>query len=341
MRKNFEIIWSKVMKRVILSLVLLLCLNQAAGADVQTFELSWPVAVMTNQLPEEARMLTSLQVKLQLRNNIVDYLMGLSAFAGLDRQTQVTPMAVLLFPLEVLELSEGHAIKVKALVDSNRLPENPAQYLKDNSEAIETVYRHMLHSRALEQDFSAFMQRLQQATAQEAVKMQMSEGKQLETRMRGNELFLQGCESIGLSRWSIAESQLSQAIALTPDYGVAYYMRGITRLYTRDYDKAIADFNQDIKLDPQNQGGYFMRGIVYTIQGALPEQAISDLSKAIEADSQNGQAYYLRGVNYANTKRCDKAQADYTKACNLGYDKACHKECRVDAPREIYREMGQ
>lgn len=332
-----------LMKRLVLSLVVMICclgLSRTASAAVQTFELNQPVAPLNNQLPEEARLLVKMQLKHQLRENVTDYLAGIPGFANLDRQSQLLPMEILLFPMEVLELNEGHAIKVKILVDTNRLPQNPAAYIKDNTAALDTVYRHMQSYQALVQDYTNYMQRLQIAHPQDAIRMQMSEGKQLENRITATDLFLQGCEAIGLDRWSAAESLLTQAIALAPDYNLAYFMRGIARMHIETYDKAIDDFNQDLRLAPQNGMSYFMRGIAYTIQAALPDRAISDLSKAIELDPNNGQAFYLRGLNYAHTHHCDKAQTDFSKGCSLGYGKACHKECRYEPQLESFKDFG-
>ncbi|HEY9842146.1 MAG TPA: tetratricopeptide repeat protein [Candidatus Obscuribacterales bacterium] len=323
------------MKRLCLTLSLLFCLTQAAGAATRSFELSRPVTVMNNQLPEAAKMLATLQLKHQLRKNISDYLAQLPALASLDRKTQLEPLAIMLFPLELLELNQGHDLKVKALIDTDALPENLPEYLKENHEQLATIYRHMLHSQALEGDFSSFMLRLAQASPQEAMQLQVNEGKQLQDRVKATELFLLGCEAIGLKRWTKAESQFSQAIALTPDYSLAYFMRGITYLLTETYDKAIEDFSQDLKLEPQHQSGYFLRGIAYTIQAALPDKAISDFSRTIELNPQHGEAYYLRGVNYNRTKQCDKAKADFTKACNLGYSKACQRDCNQEAPAHV------
>lgn len=330
------------MKRLLLSLVVMFaCLCRPADAYVQTFELNQPVAPLNNQLPEEARLLVKMQLKHQLRENVTNYLAGLPGFTSLDRRSQLLPMEVLLFPLEVFELNEGHAIKVKILVDTNRLPQNPTAYLKDNAAALDTVARHMQYYRATVRDFTDYMQKLQTLSPQDAIRLQMSRGKQLENRVTAIDLFLQGCEAIGLARWSTAESLLTQAISLAPDYNLAYFMRGIARMYIETYDKAIEDFNQDLRLDPQNGMSYFMRGLAYTIQSTLPERAIADLSKAIETDAQNGEAYYLRGVNFAQTRHCDKAQADYSKACSLGYDKACHKECRYEPPVGHFRGLGR
>lgn len=335
------------MKRLVPIFVALLCCSLLWGrhlpaqAVTQTFELSQPVAALRNQLPEEARLLAKMQLKHQLRAKVLDYLAQQPALAPLDRQTQLAPMAILLFPLDVFELNEGHSVKVKILVDTNRLPENVTQYLQENGSALDTVYRHMQHFQTLLEDFSAYMQRLQQANPEEALRLHQNEGQQLQNRVNATDLFLQGCEAIGLQRWQAAENLFSQAIVLWPSYDLAYFMRGIARMYIDTYDQAIADFSQQLQLDPSNTQAYYLRGIAYTIQAAVPERAISDLSKAIESDSDNGRAYFMRGINYASLHRCDKAQLDYSKSCSLGYDKACHRDCRYQAPAGNFRQLGR
>ena len=61
----------------------------------------------------------------------------------------------------------------------------------------------------------------------------------------------------------------SGAIKVDPKFALAYLNRGLFRHARKDYDRAIADFDQAIKLAPDNASAVNARGLVYDIKGDL------------------------------------------------------------------------
>src|SRR3954464_12909195 len=63
----------------------------------------------------------------------------------------------------------------------------------------------------------------------------------------------------------------------------SYYERGIERSRQREYDQAIADFDQVIRLNPKFAEAYFSRGNARHRKGDH-DQAIADYNQAIHLD---------------------------------------------------------
>jgi Flp pilus assembly protein TadD len=70
---------------------------------------------------------------------------------------------------------------------------------------------------------------------------------------------------------------------------LAYNNRGIAYADKRDYDRAIADYNQAIRLNP-NSSAYNNRGAAYYNKGNKT-QAWADYNKALELDPNNTTAW--------------------------------------------------
>jgi tetratricopeptide (TPR) repeat protein/V8-like Glu-specific endopeptidase len=143
----------------------------------------------------------------------------------------------------------------------------------------------------------------------------------------------------------------NQAIAINPQYAVAYSNRGLVKAERlNDLAGALADYNQSIRINPQNATAYYNRGslkenkfndipsafadynqaiainpkysLAYNNRGALKENklndipgALADYNQAIATDPKNSIAYSNRGL-----LKIDKLQdlsgglADYNQA---------------------------
>ena len=143
----------------------------------------------------------------------------------------------------------------------------------------------------------------------------------------------------------------SAALRLNPEYGVAYYNRGLLRHRRGDlaaaladlteavrllqfaaacnergevykeqgaYDKAVADFTEAIRLNPSYVGAYWNRARTYGLQGKH-EQALAEYTHllAIAPPSDAPALYENRGEVYAARGEYDRAVADYTAALRL------------------------
>jgi tetratricopeptide (TPR) repeat protein len=82
----------------------------------------------------------------------------------------------------------------------------------------------------------------------------------------------------------------------------------------KDYDRAIADYNQAIELNPKKESVlYFNRGDSRYLRGDY-DGAIADLDRAIQLNPKFASAYKDRGNAYSEKKEHNRAIADYDQA---------------------------
>ena len=95
-----------------------------------------------------------------------------------------------------------------------------------------------------------------------------------------------------------------------------YYNRGIEYDEKRDYDRAIADYNEVIHLDPIYAKAYCDRGNAWRNKGDL-DRAIADYNEAIRLDPKDAGCYKNRGVANLYAGSLSKALADLNQASEL------------------------
>ena len=131
-----------------------------------------------------------------------------------------------------------------------------------------------------------------------------------------------------------AEEFFSAAVADDPADYMGYYRRGVMFEKRREYEKALADFNQAVNLSPtplsldalghrvadSSDPDTHTLGLVFLIRttraDALqrmnrPEEALLDLDQAIALDASKTEVVYSRGMLRAMTGRYDDAIADF------------------------------
>ena len=133
-----------------------------------------------------------------------------------------------------------------------------------------------------------------------------------------------------------------EAIRPDPDLARAYYYHGVAWHAKREYDRAIADYDQAIRLDPndpyltQAYGGYgvgYLETKRYLWKSRLAEayhgrgaawhakreydRAIADYDQAIRLDPDRALVYYDRGVTWHAKREYDRAIADYDQTIRL------------------------
>ncbi|MEK7842545.1 MAG: tetratricopeptide repeat protein [Deltaproteobacteria bacterium] len=114
----------------------------------------------------------------------------------------------------------------------------------------------------------------------------------------------------------------TNAIALNPNYGDAYYNRGLAYYDKGQYDIAIEDYTSAIAINPNYGDAYYNRGLAY-YNKALYDRAIEDYTSAIVLDPNAADAIYNRGLSYQQKGNMGRAIPDYQKACDLGFKIAC------------------
>ncbi len=111
------------------------------------------------------------------------------------------------------------------------------------------------------------------------------------------------------------DADLSKAIELKPDYADAYYERGLKNDLGNDRASAMRDYNKAIELNPRFLEAYRTRAVLYLLdgKGAL---AIADYTKIIEL-KPDGESYYMRGNSHLEIGQDAKAIVDLTKSIQL------------------------
>ena len=97
---------------------------------------------------------------------------------------------------------------------------------------------------------------------------------------------------------------------------VNYLKRGQIWKHKKEYDIAIADYNEAIRLDPQSALAFNNRGYAWHNKKEY-DKAIADYNEAIRLDPQSALAFNNRGYAWHNKKEYDKAIADYNEAIRL------------------------
>jgi serine/threonine protein kinase len=108
----------------------------------------------------------------------------------------------------------------------------------------------------------------------------------------------------------------NQAIALAPNFALAYNGRGDVYFKLKQYEHALANYTWAIELNPNFALAYYNRGTAY-YDLSLYKQALTDYTRAIELDPNYIFAYNNRATAYYELKNYWNALADYTQALVL------------------------
>ncbi len=119
-----------------------------------------------------------------------------------------------------------------------------------------------------------------------------------------------------LKEYERAIADFDQALAVNPEDAHAYVGRGSAYWGQREPEAALADLDQAIALDPNIPLAYYNRGLVYFLLGQLDE-ALPDLDRAIELDPNHANAYLVRGYLYFFLGEESRAFADMDRAVSL------------------------
>jgi tetratricopeptide (TPR) repeat protein len=110
--------------------------------------------------------------------------------------------------------------------------------------------------------------------------------------------------------------ELTEEIAVNPDYYPAYNNRGVARYHTGSYQGAIEDFSKAIDLAPDSALAYNNRGLA-RVKTKDFDGAVNDFTKAVELEPGNAKVFFNRGIALARKGEFKKAIQDFEQAANL------------------------
>lgn len=142
---------------------------------------------------------------------------------------------------------------------------------------------------------------------------------------RAIDYFGRAMDFMTLKDYDNAIADLDKAVALTPDFTLAYLVRANARARSRrhtglsdaDFRLILADIDEVIKLSPSMPIAHFNKGVILAEAGDLTSALLS-FTRAIELRPDFGEAFFNRGYVYLSLGNRDGAFADLSRAGSLG-----------------------
>jgi tetratricopeptide (TPR) repeat protein len=110
-----------------------------------------------------------------------------------------------------------------------------------------------------------------------------------------------------------------------PSDAAAAYNHGVEAERVGRHDQAVADLTEAIALKPDFAEAYESRGVAYDQKG-LYDRAIADYTRAIALGAAIAETYFNRGAAYEHRRLYRKALADYRAAVSLDPDLQAAKD---------------
>ncbi len=92
-----------------------------------------------------------------------------------------------------------------------------------------------------------------------------------------------------------------------------YLQRAHTKVKGKDFDAAIADYEQVIRLDPVNALAFLNRGILFLHEKKYVDAATMDFSETVRLEPMMVEAYFERAFAFYDKKNWEEAIANYTE----------------------------
>ena len=116
---------------------------------------------------------------------------------------------------------------------------------------------------------------------------------------------------------ALADQAIETAITAEPDYAFAYYVRGISSIFSHDnFEQGINDFQHALELDPDDAFivASIGKGALLTGQFDL---AIAQYQAALALEPVVPEFYWFLGRAYLSSGRLDDAESSFEKLSNL------------------------
>lgn len=128
--------------------------------------------------------------------------------------------------------------------------------------------------------------------------------------------YQKGISAQQVGNFQSAIEYFNQAVALKPDFGLAYCALGSGRVSLNQSNLAISAYRQCVVLMPASVDGHAALGVLLATS-AKPGEAVVHLQRAIELGSQDAQVYFrLAEIRYAEGV-CDVTVGLYERALAL------------------------
>ena len=107
--------------------------------------------------------------------------------------------------------------------------------------------------------------------------------------------YKRGVSKFYLKDYNGAIKDYNKVIEFEPNFTEAYYNRAMAKFYLKDYKGAIADCTKAIEFNPNDADTYYLRAWLKDKLGDY-KGAIADCTKAIEFNPNLARAYYTRAM---------------------------------------------
>jgi predicted O-linked N-acetylglucosamine transferase (SPINDLY family) len=128
-----------------------------------------------------------------------------------------------------------------------------------------------------------------------------------------------GLLSIEEKRFAKALEFSRRAIALKPDYSVAWNNQGVALRLLNRHSESLISYERAIELEPENAELWINRGNALMDLGRHDE-AVASYDLAIKLKPENAQAWFSRGSALSDLKQHDEAFSCYERAIKLNPD---------------------
>jgi tetratricopeptide (TPR) repeat protein len=115
--------------------------------------------------------------------------------------------------------------------------------------------------------------------------------------------YQQGIDAESLGNYSIAANNLETAVAMQPDFGIAYCALGRVRKELKHTRQAIDAYLLCVNLLPTDVQGRGELGIVYVTAGQ-PDFASVHLQRAVDLGTTNALVYYYLAEIHREQRQC-------------------------------------
>ena len=116
---------------------------------------------------------------------------------------------------------------------------------------------------------------------------------------------------------ALADQAIETAISIDPDYAFAYYVRGISWIFTKKkFNRGIEDFEYALELEPDNAFMVAAIGKGAFVTGKF-DLAITQFQAALALEPVVPEFHYFLGKAYKSSGRLDKAEASFRKTLDL------------------------